>query len=726
MKCKRYLLWVTLFLFLPAHLSFASSPSNQGHKAGLSQEKLVHEARALLEILEVLQAKEELETADQVFFNRYGHFFGGLEKAPLTYEIRGSNHEHPIIERRIGSAFCIERLKRLDPASRFAVLERLRLCLRARLAASLYCPKRIVINGCTYFVHNNWVQLLGSYNSKEIDNLLTQLSQKKIFELYTDPNTGLVRPAETCNDLKKRQWFTDNSKTGLMQKVKDPLAWKKVVVVHAAALSTPTALEAIEKSVKDLTWYRVISEDPIQEKIDGKKGIFHAFDPTSIRFDSRTLAPVPDEIKPDAELNRKRVESFALLLADFVDTLRVGFVKVPSAHESAFYGKQEMEIRSWGFQEDFLDSKHSFDLVAAAIVNLTRFLMAINTNPVTGTFDMAAPSSSSWEEMTFTGGMSSDIALAVCAFEKLSDLLFNPQYDASSCIRRIRRHLLEKFHAEAVDKKKIEAFIAAGRVAVDERIIRPLALHQIPIQHPDRKADTSLLLLAASDYLFDSKDLVHDAQIRLGLVLAMKEALLEENGMRRYNEFEFKGVKIFDSYLNDDFHMPDSLRAAIIGQASRFSGKSSYAASQLQALQERQQLCLPKHAAQWCLGVSASLQALSKAKLELLHETKARGDKSGLVQDLLKTINNEINDFINRNIALIAGEIDSHQLTVRSDGSNLVLNSVMECYEVVRDLKGIPRWLPGAHTHAWGASQLFDGLNLAKMAALLEEEDHKL
>jgi hypothetical protein len=109
-----------------------------------------------------------------------------------------------------------------------------------------------------------------------------------------------------------RQWFTDSSMNGLLQREKDPENWKKNLIVSAAALNIAAAKEAVEKSVQDPDWYR---------KGDIMNGVFHIYQPESVEFDTTTHAPHVDKIKLDHTwFNQKRLESQALVLLALVDT----------------------------------------------------------------------------------------------------------------------------------------------------------------------------------------------------------------------------------------------------------------------------------------------------------------------------------------------------------------------------------------------------------------------
>lgn len=674
-------------------------------------------AQILLSQLNALQGKgclsrQEQEQLQQCL-DQYRSLFNDVQHVPLKVEgISGQTVE-------IKNSLSMRELKDQPKNVRDRVLKRLASALSARIGATRYHTRTVQVGQNTYQVNTPWVQLQQAYSAQEIGVLLKKLEEKGVFRLHTHPATGLIRTSETANEKMVRQWLTDGSKNGMIQREKDPENWKKVVLVHAGVMNMetgmpsatgsqylPGTLEAIEQAVQNPDWYR-------QDDEKNLRGIPHIFQPETVRFDPQTGAPVVSEIRLDNDwFNQKRLESEALILGDFIDTLRAGLI----------------EQKPWGFTPDFLDSGPAIELVQKAIVNLTRFFMAINTNPATGQLDFAAPSASSWEEKPFAGGMTSDIADTVVAFEKLKDLMFNPQYNTAP-IQRLRKELTQIPGGEALaDPAILNRFIRAGRRQIDRRVVTPLKNGELPMQNPSRKPDTSLILLAASDYRFDPKDPIADATLRLGLLQSMKQELLGDYGMRRYNEFSLEGETLHDSYLNDCYHMPPELRYALrgTGTTSKYDHASGDSSS-IEALKDRQALSSPEHAAEWCLGVSATLQGLARAKTVILEHLISEGRKPAEAEKkLLKILNAELDEFTNRNLALIVAPMKAKTPVIRSDGSVCPENSVMECYEIVRDLNGRTKRVPGAHTLPWGASQLFDGLRRTERAHALEERLHLL
>jgi hypothetical protein len=413
-----------------------------------------------------------------------------------------------------------------------------------------------------------------------------------------------------------------------------------------------------------------------------------------VRCDESGL-PLSQGIKADTEwFNQKRLESQALVLRHIVDALLEGSKNPATA---------------WGFPSSQISSQAGQILVTAAI-SMARYLIAANSSPTSGEPDFHTPSASSWEEVPLPDGVTSDAGFTVLAFERLHQLLYASSSDSAN-LQSIRDAFFKELSRlkDPFDGSKILRWIAAGRDFIFDRIVRPIERGGAPIQNPARPLDTSLTLLAASDYTFCVHDPARDAAIRYEIIHSCSAALLGPNGMRRYNEFTLAGHTIHDSYLNILYHMPAVERARALGITGSIRDFGSSDASSLELLTERQALSNPDYAAQWTIGLSASIQALAKAKLSLL----AADMRSS---DLLHRVDSALTDMINRTIAAIPGKL-SDQAPLRSDGSPLPLYQVMEAYEAIIDLNGRHIFVPGAHTLPWSTAQLFDGLRLAEEAA---------
>jgi len=557
--------------------------------------------------------------------------------------------------------------------------------------ASQYQPRQV--DG--YQVHNEFFEPFSKLpTNQELRKLLDDLSNRGSFSVITNPKTGLIQTSDTENTEMTRQWFTDSCMTGYLQRKTDPDGWQKSMITNAAALNNPAAKEAFEKTVKNPNWYR---------KGGVMDGVFHIYLPKTVQVDSEGI-PIAQNIKLDHEwFNQKRLESQSLMLTNLIDTVRAGFLP----------GKE----KAWGFKPEILNTKAG-QYVVNSISDLGRYLLAVNTNPKTGHFNFKTPSASSWEEAPFKKGMTSDTASAILAIQRLQKLLYRDK--TNSALQAVRNAVLDR--APELTEQKLQSFIEAGRSFIEERVTHPLAHKFAPTQTPARPLDTSLLLLAASPYRFQPTDLLADAKTRLNLVIQTKKALLGDHGIRRYNEFILDGTRLHDSYLNQAYHFPDELRKKHLKQdSSQSKAYGSTDASSIEALKDRQSLSKPEYAAQWGLGLSASLQALAKAKLDTLKVAQKEGQQSPEIQRLLKAIDHETVDILNRNIAAIPGPLKARQDIIRSDGTKVKPYLPMEAFEAVPDKTGNMKFIPGAHTLPWHAAQLYDGLQKLARAQKIQE-----
>jgi hypothetical protein len=566
---------------------------------------------------------------------------------------------------------------------------------RIRDFATQYRPRQL--NGISYPIHNEFFQPFSTLpEAKGLDKLLNELNKKGSFSLLIHPQTGLVQTSETYNTSMHRQWFNDSCIIGLLQQEIDPKSWQKSMITNAAALNKPQVKEVVRQVVKNPDWYR---------KTGVMNGIFHIYYPKTVVMNHEGLPIVHSIQHEQRTLNQKRLESQALMLLNLVNTIRAGLV--------------ESEKKPWGFTPHQLFETKAGAYITNAIGYLTRYLLAVNTNPALKRFDFRTPSTSSWEEVPFDKGMSSDTALTVLAMERLYQLLYvdspNPQ------IEKIRGEIEEKL--PKLSESQLQLFIREGRDFVDQRITHPLLEGGHPSQTPLRGYDTTLCQLAASDYRFIPDNLLEDANTRVKLIIQTKEALLKENGMLRYPEFSALNIKFHDSYLNRGSHFP-------IQELKRIFREPTYIGterddlldpSRLEDFQTRQEFSTPEHAAQWGLGLSASLQALAKAKQDVLTAIKQQGQPSDKATTLLKTIDSEMLDVLNRTIAAIPGPLKPGQRIIGADGRAIRPYLLREAYEFVPDNTGNLVAIPGAHSAPCHAAQLYDGLQKMKKAAQMME-----
>jgi hypothetical protein len=533
------------------------------------------------------------------------------------------------------------------PAELLARKDEVARALNARIGASEQHVKTKKIGGTKYFVHNPELasSLRAHWPASAIKKTIEMLTNHGTFTVSTDPKTGLIRTSDAAETWEmSERQWTTDSVMCGLLQRRTDPEGYRRAMLVNAASISSPGF--ISQLEKTIA-------DPRYFRDGGKmNGVPHIFLPSTVRWDEASQSFDASQIELDAGwFNHKRLESQALLLGALAELWAAG-------NFAAVLGQREQ--------------------VRAAIDGLARYLIAVNTDPSSGEYDFAAPSASSWEETPLPGGMTWDNAATVLAMEKLRGLGF-------------------------VAEPTLEKFIAAGRRVVAERVERA-----DPAQHPSRPADTSMLLLAASDYVFDLGDPVRDAQIRFQLVESMKAALLRDHGMLRYSTFSLEGAELHDSYLNRDFWMPGVLRAALAGVGGSAQEYGAKDAGDLEAMIDRQVLSKPEYSAQWCLGLSAALQALARAKISAL--------ENGAPEELVRSIGVSLDDMINRNLAVISGPG-----AIKSTGYKAPAWKVFEAYEAVTALDGSVRFVPGAHPLSWGAAQLYDGLRSAARAAELEE-----
>jgi hypothetical protein len=615
-----------------------------------------------------------------------------LETQKLLREFGAMFHAGKVVVESGGkkrNLLDVKDLSKLAPKIRNGLLERLELALRARIGATIERPTVVHAGGIALSVHNAELARLiaDHYGAEALSSIQRELTALGVFAVHIDPVTGLVRTADAKEtwEMSERQWTTDSVMCGPLERDKDPEGWKKNLMVLAASMNCPAALESFEKAIGDPDWYR---------KGGKKNGIPHIILPASVRWDDEMRAFDASQIEIDEGWeNQQRLESQALALQALTRAART------RGEAEALTSSPEMKRQS-----------------RDAIVNLVRFLISVNSDPETGTFDFgaptqsswseldfAAPSASSWEEKPFPKGMTWDAAACVMAMESVRELLFgaDAKSELASAVRDDPR-------AAALTLELLDRFIESGRRMIDERVVKRLEQGLTPMQHPDRHADTSLMFLAASDYRFHPKDPVADARVRFQLVTSLKAELMRDHGMIRYGKFVLeeggRRAELHDSYLNRDYWMPTQLRGALSKTKMPKREFGSKDAGSLEAMVERQVGSSEGSSAQWCLGVSAALQAVAKARLDVLEHTRRTGAKA---PELLALLDRETDEMVSRNLALISGG------GTKSTGHPCPPNRVMEAYEAVTDLSGRIRFMPGAHPLSWGAAQLYDGLQLA-------------
>lgn len=659
------------------------------------------------------ERRDSLNVQDASVLNEVKNFLGFQGPYPMLIKPRDADD---IV---VDDILSIESLNKLGLDKAKEILGALARNLRASLFATEYKAQNqeLSVGGIPreYQTFNPSFRAQSSYSSADLEAAINELREKKLFDFESIPGLGLMRTSSTINPDMRWQWMTDSCMVGSYQRDEKPQEWRSSMITNAAVYNSPEALTRIAAVVNDPGKFRTIDES----KGALNKGLFHIFKPESVKKDGDDFRL--EAIDAGTWANPKRLESQAMLLRDLLRTIKV--------HKGS---KVNMK---WGFNSgnEFGPNNRNREYVMNTIANLAQYILAANYNPGERTYDHQSPTISSWEEVTFWKGATWDTALVVTAFEELKDLLFNQDYNKDRLVNDLRTRLESALidkpdYVNYFDPKIIDQFIQRGREIVRAKVITPILNGKDPVQVDERPADSSLVLLAASDYKFDENPLV-DAKIRFGIVESMKKQLMGKHGMRRFNEFRRadlatgESLNAHDNYLSWDFQaaleIPPVLQVRRgqkphLVETTRDSGTAG-------DLKKRQRFSHEDYAAQWTIGPTAAIQALASSKNSLLEYLRSgEGSKNKrAVLALLKNINIELTDFINNSLTHIVGgkQVRGEDL-VRADGSYVPSNrySMMEAFQVVTDLNGKPTWVPGDHTLAWSTAQLYSGLKAAAAA----------
>jgi hypothetical protein len=664
-----------------------------------------------LELEEILKEKSLLiDEQRQNVFNRVKYLYGFIGKYPFKCEINNI---------KIDDLLSVESLNQLDPVDRNKLIESLLRSLRTRLFATEFKAEELILDLKNYTFHyhvfNDFFKDPKPYYAIfDLEELLEDLNQRKLFDFNTNPKTGLIETSNTINSNMQWQWITDSCMAGLWQKENDPYNWRKSMIINAAVMNTNEVNSAIAHISKDPDWYRKAQED--KESLD--RGIYHIFDPHSIKI-SALGSPVVKDIELGKWIHPRRVESQALLLLNILETIEAGI-----HHEE------------WGFDYSIDFNEQNREIIFKAIYNLLTFLMSVNWNSKHNMYDANAPTSSSWEEIIFWEGVSLDTAYTYLALDKFCKLVFSENYSRTNAITDLKHTLSNLLgahknnllgthnnYADCLNESQVRMLMQACNSKIYEWVVKPILYDRTqPIHSPENKIDTSLVLLAASNYKF-SEDVMLDTEIRKNIVDLCDNLLADDYGMRRYNKFTREDivagtyVKIFDSYLSINSQTVNELTPIaqiMVGQKAEPIQLVPKHASTTEFL-KRQKLAKADFSAQWSIGTTASLQALAKSKINLINHSKTIKYLSPQTESLIKEIDIKIAHYINKTLALVAGFKD--QEIIRADGSRLGGSYfILEAYQAVTDLTGKTKWLPGAHTLSWSAAQFYSGLQLALKA----------
>ncbi len=669
----------------------------------LSQDKESIVKLICAELEEILNERALLiKDEKQQVFNKIKYLYGFTGKYPL---------KHDDSDIKIDDLLSVTSLNKLDPVDRDRLIESVLRSLKARLFATEFKAEELILDlknhTFRYFVFNDFFKDPKAYYAVyDLEDLMNDLNEKKIFEFTTNPKTGLIETSSTINPHMQWQWITDSCMAGLWQRDNDPFSWRKSMIIHAAVMNTNEVNIAVSHIAKDPDWYRKAQED--KDSLD--RGIHHIFDPNSISI-SAVGSPVIKDIELGTWIHPRRIESLALLLLNILETIEAGV-----HHEE------------WGFDYGADFNEQNREIVFKAVYNLVTFLMSVNWNSKHNMYDANAPTSSAWEEIIFWEGVSLDTAYTYLALDKFCKLIFSENYAKTTAISDLKKTLNDLVgdcfaYADCLNESQVRMLMQACNSKIYEWIVKPILYDRTQAIHsPENKVDSCLVLLAASNYKF-SEDVSLDTEIRKGIVEMCENLLGDHYGMRRYNKFTREDimagtyVKVFDSYLNLNSQIVNELTPIaqiMLGQKAEIMQISPKYSSTTEFM-KRQKLAKSDYSAQWSIGTTAALQALAKSKINLINHSKLIKYMSPQTESMIKDLDIKIAHYINKTLSLIAGFKEMEM--IRADGSSLAHSySIMEAYQAITDLSGKTKWIPGAHTLSWSAAQFYDGLKLALKA----------
>lgn len=701
------------------------------------------------------------------------------ETLEITDLPEGEEFDSRVASLEISDALSADELYRISeegPIGEAAfriIIDTVKRHLLVRIAATRYSPWTQEVSGESFLVHNDLVTLRSNWDAEALLELRNKLEAAGVFnQVVKDERFGVPLTSLTStNPDMQRQWVTDSCMAGLTQREAAPQYWARNLITNAGFQINNKNSEAVLKTLKDPRWYR---------DNGAEYGVAHIFLPfprnsrsEGLRWDEVNEVPHLESLMEDPQwLNRKRLESQALISYWLTETLLAGALYQKDTPLSRIYG------RKWGFCWQRMSATQR-QYVIRAIQLCMIYLLAVEWDG-TG-YDFEAPSVSSWEEAPIRGGCASDTGFMVDAAKSLRRLLFAEEFASDSDIREIRSALLSLDYldlparlgsapyADFRQRTVLDSYIEAGERKLDQMVMSPLSSCPEEIrQFENRFADSSLALLAAYFETFSSSRF-RSAEIRFGIVCALERALMAKEshecyGMVRYGTYLEQSAStkeelvMFDSYLplfSITRHILPGLtdswyREYVFKKAKNIAGKEHLDMSEqflmLEAtrlkqlgsnvpqsivrdttdavnMASRQENTLPEWSAQWSIAPTACIIALARAKLELLEETR-NAENCSKSKALLSKVNEKLSFFINLCTSTVVQDRDSSGTpTRRADGTGLPKPyNVMEAFQVCLDVCGNLRWLPGDHTLPWSSSQLNSGLRLAHQAASLEEK----
>ena len=661
-------------------------------------------------------------------------------------------------------------------AARGVFLDAFQRYLRTRIAATDYQPWNQTVDERTYVVHNDLVTLHANWGHQALRELSTQLRDNQVFALeFPDERFGLARTsATTTNPDMLRQWTLDSCMLWKLQADQRPDLWPRSLITNCGFHITPENVAAARRTVDRPKWFR---------EGDAKCGIAHIFLPSpthhrneGLRWNERDGVAELGSIEQDpAWGNRQRLESQAILVHRACSTLAASGPGSPHVWRFPWETMTEMQkqyvIKAIQVVMPYLlavqwDGKQ-FDFRAPTVSSWEEAPFPGGCASDTGFMVDAAKS---LRRLLAAGD-----TVPAEVLQRLKD------HCSTEWDRRLRRSPFADFRRPGV----LDSYIAAGEACLSRMVVQPIVAwidhvslagigSSVPTgikQFQCREADTSLCVLAAHHESFSANPL-WDALIRYGLVRFAETHLTSSRfaspaGLWRYGAYSVPVADggnevVFDSYLNLGFHhallvpgmfapwfasMIDVEESRLLSRglpgnevtprdqlirraAERFRTIRSAAelrskkdATSIKTMVERQHLSLPEWTAQWTIGPTASVMALAKAKRGILQVVKTHG-RDEQVLAALRAVEVSLVKMLNLSLSTIVGNKDSARKPVfRADGTTLPARyNVMEAFQVALDVSGNERLIPGEHTLPWSSSQLFQGIELASMAAAEAEQ----
>ncbi len=566
----------------------------------------------------------------------------------------------------------INLLNRRDLRKAPEVRTELRRNLEALSQADSYQPLTRSFGAYTLPVHNKEIAKLmrPAYTLPEFQSILDAHEKHHFWNLPTDQNTGFVRTSGAIENAPMvRQWVTDSIRLGDIQKVRDPENWKKSMFSLAKFYSQEAEIQAMRQTIRDPNFYR---EGPLEN------GVAHVFMPESLMRDATWY-------------NNKRLESHGLALMSFSDTIAAGIAE-PRA--------------TWGINRDFINTPAGQQLLQAT-KNLAEYILAVNTNPKTGTFDFKAPSAGNWEEMPFRG-LTSDTEAMRAGLESYRGML--------AAIEKFDNTGLYAAAKSKNDLNKIDEAIAVATELITRRVNHPDG----PREHPSRPSDSSLAFISTSTIKFG--DPITDAQTHFRILDALSKNLVRENGIIRYEPFAAdQKTMIPDGYLGLNSWLLPSLKTRLAnpGTEVKFTAGHSEDTSTPQSMMQRALQTSPEHVAQWP-WVSTMADGYSRQVSKLLYSLDSGTTNPSLeVKSLINHGTTRATEYLNRSLARTTGIAK-----VKPNGFPAQTWVEPEAYEFIRTLNGEVKAVPGVNTPlAWAhASRHAAFRSYEKMLQQLEKQ----